>query len=337
MSGFSEIHVLVGDYSDTLVGADSGAIFTIDGSNAGSIGTGFSFSKVENLTGGSGNDTFIFSGLGSLDGALLGGSGTDTLDYSAYDKGDGSGVYVDLGSGTATGAAQTGQIENLIGSEFDDILSGDNQANIITGLSGNDTLSGGGGNDTYVFAGEWGDDTVVETAGGGSDALDFTAVTAGLLFTLGDDYSVSDGINAATHAGRYIEVLRGGSGNDTFAFTGSGSVSGTIDGQGGAIPDYSGYGTNKRKSADLQPQEDIQRYPCLAGALLQIPDWDQCRYRLQAHGGEERERLMMVSALPAREPQGGTVLMPDYSAYGEAVTVICSVRYRAERFRLYQN
>jgi len=178
---------------------------------------------------------------------LLGGAGTDTLDYSAYN----SGVSVDLSSGTATGVTWVGQFEILIGSEYNDTLIGDDNDNIIYGLGGDDTIDGKGGNDTFVFAGAWGNDTVVETAGGGNDTLDFTAVTAGLLFTIGDGYGVSDGLNTVIHAGRFIEILRGGQGNDTFAFTGSGSVSGTIDGQGGSNTlDYSGYGT--AVTVDLQ-------------------------------------------------------------------------------------
>jgi hypothetical protein len=61
----------------------------ITGSNAGDV-AGVSFTGVENLSGGSGDDAFFFSG-GSIAG-VDGGVGVDTLDYSA----DTSGIIVDL-------------------------------------------------------------------------------------------------------------------------------------------------------------------------------------------------------------------------------------------------
>ena len=41
--------------------------------------------------------------------------------------------------------------ENIIGSDYDDILTGDNNNNIIEGLAGADTLDGGGGIDTLSY------------------------------------------------------------------------------------------------------------------------------------------------------------------------------------------
>ena len=39
-------------------------------------------------------------------------------------------------------------IENLYGSPYNDVLTGDAHDNMIVGGAGNDTLYGGGGNDT---------------------------------------------------------------------------------------------------------------------------------------------------------------------------------------------
>jgi Ca2+-binding RTX toxin-like protein len=66
-----------------------------------------------------------------------------------------------------TGAQDTGgggvdtlsSIENLIGSDFDDRLTGGDAANVLRGLAGNDTLLGGDGDDILI-------------GGGGRDALD---------------------------------------------------------------------------------------------------------------------------------------------------------------------
>ncbi len=51
--------------------------FNVTGLNSGTVG-GFLFSNVQNLTGGSGNDQFLFSG-GRLTGTISGTAGTDTI------------------------------------------------------------------------------------------------------------------------------------------------------------------------------------------------------------------------------------------------------------------
>src|SRR5437773_2191969 len=50
-------------------------------------------------------------------------------------------------------------IENVIGSAFDDVLTGNALANVLTGGAGNDTLNGGSGADTLI--GGSGNDTYV--------------------------------------------------------------------------------------------------------------------------------------------------------------------------------
>ena len=56
------------------------------------------FSGYENLLGGSGNDTFAFTGSGSVKGTVNGGLGTNWLDYSLF----GAGVHVNLFSSPVT-------------------------------------------------------------------------------------------------------------------------------------------------------------------------------------------------------------------------------------------
>jgi Ca2+-binding RTX toxin-like protein len=273
---FSSIAFLIGSsLLDILTGPDSGATFNINGDNAGTITTvnsSFGFSGVETLIGGSGNDTFAFSGDGALSGSVHGGAGIDTLDYSAYHhQGDGvSGVSIDLLTGKATGINNGAEnsmsgIENLLGSAWNDLLSGDNQNNIIDGRagddeiygldgddilsggSGNDILDGGAGNDTYVLEDGFGRDTVVENANNGSDTLDMSAVTESLLFIIDDTGLRVETINIPLthiliHNGGQIENLVGGKADDTFRFLGSAFLPGTIDGREGSNTlDYSGY------------------------------------------------------------------------------------------------
>jgi len=107
------------------------------------------------LNGGGGND-WLFGGRGA--DALNGGSGIDTASY--YDA---LGLTVALdGSLTNSGDAlgdTFSSVENLIGTlTHDDTLAGDDGANHIWGLGGDDTIYGRGGADS--LSGEAGDDTL---------------------------------------------------------------------------------------------------------------------------------------------------------------------------------
>ena len=98
-------------------------------------------------------DNLLVAGQG--DNILAGGAGGDTVSYANGVRA-GQGVSIDLnlvgpqdtgGSGTDTLV----DIENLIGSPFDDILIGDAQDNVLVGGPGADVLTGGGGNDIFKF------------------------------------------------------------------------------------------------------------------------------------------------------------------------------------------
>ena len=106
------------------------------------------------ITGGDNEDNVIEGGDGqdTLEGG--GGTGSDTVSYRSSP----SSVTITLSGGAASGLkghaagdALTG-FENIIGSAYDDILTGDASANVIEGLAGADTLDGGGGGDTLSYA-----------------------------------------------------------------------------------------------------------------------------------------------------------------------------------------
>jgi Ca2+-binding RTX toxin-like protein len=65
-----------------------------------------------------------------------------------------AGVTISLLANTATGGDAQGDtfqnIVNLSGSLFADTLTGDDAANVLSALGGNDTLNGLGGDDTLV-------------------------------------------------------------------------------------------------------------------------------------------------------------------------------------------
>jgi len=111
------------------------------------------------LWGGEGHDS-VWGGAGDdfLDGGtgndtLDGGAGTDTVIYAQA----AAGVEIDLsiledqltrGAGVDTLIS----IENVIGSAFDDRLTGAAGANALTGGAGADVLTGGDGADRFVYA-----------------------------------------------------------------------------------------------------------------------------------------------------------------------------------------
>ena len=79
---------------------------------------------------------------------------------------------------------------------------------------GNDTLSGGAGNNVYRFTNNWGSDTLVSTSG--TDTVDLSAVTSNLAVTMWatSGNEVSDTVNTINWTTSNFENLIAGSGND---------------------------------------------------------------------------------------------------------------------------
>ena len=195
--------------------------------------------------GGAGDDTYSF-GLDSGSGdQLIETIGSDTLDFSRFTD---RAVTVNLITGTAVHSGGSITIddphlfENVIGANFvptGDTIIGNDDANILNGTLGPDSILGGGGDDTliggleddlYLFGDGWGSDTLVELPGGGDlDIINFSAVTANLTFTIGADIDVTDGVNTMFHEGLEIEELLAGSGTNTLV-GGPGNNTWIIDG-----------------------------------------------------------------------------------------------------------
>jgi Ca2+-binding RTX toxin-like protein len=119
------------------------------------------------LTGGDGADTLV-GGLGA--DTLSGGGGADTADYATA----ASAIAANLATGVVTGGAGVdtlGQIENLVGSGFGDLLTGSNGDNLLQGGEGKDTLIGGLGNDTL-------------DGGGGANVASYATAAAGVTVRL---------------------------------------------------------------------------------------------------------------------------------------------------------
>jgi Ca2+-binding RTX toxin-like protein len=137
----------------------------------GSGGTGDKIANFENITGGSKADTLtgdakdnVIEGREDAD-ILDGGKNTavgDTLSYAASN----ALVNVTLSdldntnatvSGGHAGGDQAKNFENILGSEYNDVLTGNSKANTLRGGEGDDTLAGRGGADQLV--GDLGTDT----------------------------------------------------------------------------------------------------------------------------------------------------------------------------------
>ncbi|UYV38289.1 hypothetical protein N4R57_04150 [Rhodobacteraceae bacterium D3-12] len=188
----------------------SGALATgvvIDLANSANntaLAEGLTLTSVERITGSSRQDVFYgddgendFRGLGGYDWFVsstggreryYGGSGTDTVTY--YNAS--SGVTANLSNGAVTNGRETGygsvgdarsdlyvEIENLVGSRFDDELRGSSERNQLSGLEGDDFLFGYGGVD-YLMGG-LGNDVI--DGGGGSDYALFTGNAADYTLT----------------------------------------------------------------------------------------------------------------------------------------------------------
>ena len=187
--------VISGDeFDNTLKGHDgSDDLFGGDGDDVlqGGAGNDYLFGEDDDdtlkggdnddeLDGGDGDDTLI-GGAGADD--LLGGEGEDTADYA----GSSLGVTVDLNIGTGIGGDAQGDtlddVEHVVGTKFQDTLTGDDGRNFLFGEKADDTLDGGAGWDLL-------------DGGDGADRL---------------------------IGGAGVDGLLGGDGNDTFVFgTGSG-------------------------------------------------------------------------------------------------------------------
>lgn len=107
---------------------------------------------------------------------LWGGPGDDTLTATrpavVLFNMAGRGVEVDLRKGSATGQGRdtlVGDFYLVVGSDHDDVLTGNSKSNMFLGGTGDDRIAGGAGADGWMLGGA-GNDTI--EGGTGPDAID---------------------------------------------------------------------------------------------------------------------------------------------------------------------
>ncbi|MEO1006725.1 MAG: calcium-binding protein [Cyanobacteria bacterium J06638_38] len=165
------------------------------------------------LIGGTGEDTLIGGeGADKLDG----GDGTDLATY----KDATTSVYINLSTGRGYRGESYGDrfvnLENLEGSEFNDIIKGDNQVNLLLGLGGNDRIFGYGDDDII----EAGAGTDIVRGGDGNDFLDGGE---------GDDSMLGDRGDDTMMGGLGDDFLRDGVGDNVFAISADDATDKIVD------------------------------------------------------------------------------------------------------------
>jgi hypothetical protein len=216
--------------SNTLqANSSSGATWTIDAPNSGTLGLGVTFVDVGNLVGGTGPDTFDFLGAGVLTGSIDGGGGGDTINWSATSPqsvgltGVGAGGFD--GTDSSIGGGFT-TIENLYGSTGSTLTGLNASANWALNASGIDTytstdtltfsgfanLVGGSDADTFTFGNGAFLSGSIDGGGGGANALDWSAYSTPRNVIL-------TGVSGGGFAGKEASI--GGGFSNTQTLTGS--------------------------------------------------------------------------------------------------------------------
>ncbi len=218
-AGADSISGGMGNDTVTYFNSLSGVVVSLmNGSGARGDAEGDILSGIENLTGSAYADTLVGNfGNNVLDGGdgndlligsigadtLIGGSGTDTASYATM----GNSVLVDLADSASNDLLAAGNvlegIENVTGSNYEDILYGDGGDNRLQGLKGDDFLTGRQGNDTLM--GDAGADTL--SGDEGDDVLQGGA---------GDDTLTGGTGNDRLLGGAGQDVMTGGDGNDSY-------------------------------------------------------------------------------------------------------------------------
>ncbi|MBI5309893.1 MAG: calcium-binding protein [Actinobacteria bacterium] len=220
-TGASSIYVATGDGNDTV---NASYVYPYN----------FNFPQV--LEGGAGTDTLSPGPTGAAH-TISGGDGIDTASYA--NRSAGVSVSID-GVSNDGGLNELGNVstdvENLIGSNYSDSLTGSSAANVLTSSVSTsylgDVLDGGLGADSLVGS-------------NGNDVASYASRTNPVQLT--NEGTANDGeVGEADNIATSVETLKGGSANDTLSgwnnadyFDGGPGNDTMTGGSGGDYADYS--------------------------------------------------------------------------------------------------
>jgi len=250
----------------------------------------FGWGGTNYMFGGDGNDNLV-GGFGTE--IMDGGPGEDMISYQLSSSGvTVSMVDPSINTGDAKGDTYV-NMENLTGSEHDDILYGDGQpGQQLIGLGGNDELHSGGGFTTFI--GGSGADKMFASAAGG--LIDYEIATSGLIASLanpsintgdaaGDQYFgpvhdlagtgyadtlIGDGNNNNMLGLSGNDTIQAGAGNDTLT---GGPGADTLTGGSGSDMYVGGGASIGPGDVTTDPMTDI--FDAQAGIFDRITDFNQ--------------------------------------------------------------
>jgi Ca2+-binding RTX toxin-like protein len=159
---------------------------------------------------------------------LNGMGGSDTVDYSLVE----SGITIDLNLTSAQLVPGQGMdtlvsIENVIGTNYGDRLTGTAGANVLNGGLDADTMIGGGGSDTYFVDDTF--DEVTESSAGAAGGRDLVYswlaaytlganIENGAVLSSGAADMTGNALSNVIHAGVGNNIIAGGAGADTLSY-----------------------------------------------------------------------------------------------------------------------
>ena len=210
------------EFDDELFGTAAANLITAGAGNDLVIGRG----GADGLSAGYGDDRIV---VASTDYRYIdGGPGIDTLELDLPDGAPGAVIRLEH----TFGFAVVNFIENVIGSQSGDRVTGSNRAERIEGRGGDDVLDGGEGGVDWLDGGE-GVDTLSFAARGGpvildldiGSAFDFTSLVAFTGFERAQGTRFADDIFGASAGDDWIlwsggaDRLQGGGGLNTLDFS----------------------------------------------------------------------------------------------------------------------
>jgi Ca2+-binding RTX toxin-like protein len=241
-NGFDEVRY---DRSPNAVSVNLAAGTALDGYDSDLVTPGIqAFSdtliSIESARGSSFNDVLLGSDSASNDFEGMAGNdtitgGTDDDDFVLY-RFSPSAVVVNLAAGVANdgwgGVDSLFGIESIIGSRFNDVLTGDSETNFLVGGVGADTLDGAGGMDVAVYhlasAGVTVDlsNPVNNTGEAAGDVYFSIEVLMGSKF---NDVLVGNAASNEIMGGEGADTLNGGAGFDFAGYSFSDFAAVTVD------------------------------------------------------------------------------------------------------------